>query len=182
ILKNIIKNDEKTLVKAAAIDALASLEDKTHLPLFLDALQSRSYAVQASALSAIHQHAAKLALSKAQELQSDARGALAVTIVNLYAERPRAEDFAFVSKAFDESTIQNKLLMVQNYILMLSTVENLELVKEKIDQLFKIGVQYKSYGIDKYVVGLFDAYVRLKQNQLPKVNATQKSTIQQQIN
>ncbi len=180
-LKNIIRNDEKTLVKAAAIDALAATTDKAHLPVYIDALNSKSYAVQASALVAIRQHDAQLALTKAQQLEADARGALAVAIVNLYAEKPRPQDFAFVSKAFDESSIQNKLLMVQNYILILSTVDQIETVKEKIDQLFKIGVQYKSYGIDKYVVGLFDAYVGLKQKQLSKANVAQKYAIQQQI-
>src|SRR5690606_24872403 len=77
LLKNLIENDEKTLVRAAAIDALSTTRDKENISIFSNALDSKSYAVQASALMALDALDSQLALNKARELEKDSRGNLA---------------------------------------------------------------------------------------------------------
>lgn len=181
ILKDIIVNDEKTLAKAAAINAMANLKDSSNDAIYKEALESRSYAVQAAALGAIAKYDKVTALALAQKLEEDSRGPLSVGIVSLYTSLGNESDFAFVSNAFKTGSIEDKFVMIQDYVSMLLRVNNLEIVKDNIKQLYDFGSKHKNYGIDKYVVGLLETYQKIKKDQLPKANTELKKTIQHQI-
>ncbi len=181
ILKNLISNDEKTLVRAAAISSLANLKDKSIDAINKEALKSKSYAVQAAALGAIAKYDKMTALSIAQQLEEDSRGPLAIEIVSLYTSLGSEADFHFVSKAFKNGSIEDKFVMIQDYVSMLLKVNNLTIVKENLKQLYEFGAKNKHYGIDKYVIGLLETYQKIKKEQLSKANTELKRSIQTQI-
>jgi len=180
-LKDIINHDEKTLVKAAAINAMANLKDSSNDAIYKEALTSKSYAIQAAALGAIAKYDKITALSFAQKLEEESRGPLSVEIVSLYTSLGTEADFAFVSKAFKTGTIEDKFVMIQDYVSMLLKVNNVDVVKENIQQLYDFGAKHKNYGIDKYVVGLLETYQKIKKEQLPKASSELKKSIQTQI-
>lgn len=181
-LKNIISTDEKTLVKAAAITALAETKEKEYEALYREALKSKSYAVQGAALSAITSLNPKEALTIAKSLERDSKGPLSVTIVTLYTTAGSEENFDFVSKSFNEGSVENKFQMIQGFVLLLSKVKNTTTVKENVAALKQMGIQYKTYGIDKYVVGLLTNLQKLKTDQVSNAPVAYKSELQSQIN
>lgn len=180
-LKYIINNDEKTLVKAAAITALAETKEKEYESLYKEALKSKSYAVQGAALSALTFINPKEALAVANNLEIDSKGPLSVAIVTLYTTLGSEENFDFVSKSFNEGSVQNKFQMIQGFVLLLSKVKNTATVKENVATLKQLGIQYKTYGIDKYVSGLLTNLQKLKSDQIANASATYKDDLQAQI-
>jgi aminopeptidase N len=181
VLKNLAKADEKTLVQAAAITALASLKDNTNEMLFKEALKSKSYAVQGAALQALAATNKKEALQLAKSLEQDSRGPLSVALVSLYAAEGSESNFNFVSKAFKDGGIEEKFQMMQRYVGMLGKVQNSNIFNENIDLLKGIGIQYKSYGIDKYVIGLLNNLLKIKTDQLNTGNTQTKTDTNNQI-
>jgi aminopeptidase N len=181
ILKNLAKADEKTLVQAAAITALSSLKDNTNELLFKEALKSKSYAVQGAALQALAITNKKDALQLAKSLEQDSRGPLSVALVSLYAAEGSENNFNFVSKAFKDGGIEEKFQMMQRYVGMLGKVKSASVFNENIDLLKGIGVQYKSYGIDKYVIGLLNNLLKIKTEQLNAGYTQAKADLDNQI-
>lgn len=182
ILRNIIKTDEKTAVQAAAIEALANAREEEDISIYKEALNSPSYAVQAAALLAVAQHDSVFALTKARELEKDSRGALAAAIVSLYTKNADIRDFDFVEQAFMKSSIQSRFIMIQDYISMLSKVNNPETIKRNVDELFNMGMRYKNYSIDQYIIGLFDVLIKFKEEQLTDADTERAKSIREQIN
>ncbi len=181
VLKNLAKADEKTLVQAAAITALASLKENTNEMLFKEALKSKSYAVQGAALQALATTNKKEALQLAKSLEQDSRGPLSVALVSLYAAEGSESNFNFVSKAFKDGGIEEKFQMMQRYVGMLGKVKSASVFNENIDLLKGIGIQYKSYGIDKYVIGLLNNLLKIKTDQLNEGNTHTKTDLTNQI-
>ncbi|MRX48012.1 M1 family aminopeptidase [Pedobacter puniceum] len=181
ILKNLAKADEKPLVQAAAITALSSLKDNTNELLFKEALKSKSYAVQGAALQALATTNKKDALQLAKSLEQDSRGPLSVALVSLYAAEGSENNFNFVSKAFKDGGIEEKFQMMQRYVGMLGKVKSASVFNENIDLLKGIGIQYKSYGIDKYVIGLLNNLLKIKTEQLNAGYTQAKADLDNQI-
>lgn len=181
ILKDIIIHDEKNLVVAAAISALADLKDNNNDAIYKEALKSQSYAVQAAALNAIAKYDRTTAMTLAKKLETDSRGPLSLEIVSLYSSLGTEANFNFVSNAFKNGTVQDKFIMIQDYVAMLLKVSNVITVKENINELYTFGVRNKNYGIDKYIIGLLETYQQIKKDQLSKANSELKKNIQTQI-
>ncbi|WP_304064340.1 M1 family metallopeptidase [Pedobacter glucosidilyticus] len=181
VLKNLVKTDEKTLVQAAAITALASLKDSSHETLFKEALKSKSYAVQGAALAALAATNKKEAIILAKTLEQDSRGPLSVALVALYADEGSENNFDFVSKAFKDSGIEEKFQMMQRYVGMLSKIKNTDIFNENVALLKGIGIQYKSYGIDKYVIGLLHNLLKVKTDLLSSTPTQAKADVNLQI-
>src|SRR5690606_22663612 len=121
------------------------------------------------------------ALAFAQKLEEDSRGPLSVEIVSLYTSLGTEADFAFVSKAFKTGSIEDKFVMIQDYVAMLLKVNDVEVVKQNITLLYDFGAKHKNYGIDKYVIGLLETYQTIKKDQLTKARPELKKSIQSQI-
>lgn len=182
LLRKIVENDPKTIVQATAIDALAKKRDKNDLHLFMKALHSNSYSVQAAALAAITSSDFNVALDKAKELKNQAEGSLSNAIVSILASNGDINDFDFIVQAFREASPQSKIQMSQDLILMLGKINDTHLVKSNIDELYNWGLQYKNYGLDKYAVGLLDTLISFKQDLLKtSIPQTDKKAIQEQI-
>ena len=85
VLASLAQTDRNTLVQAAAITVLGRLKAQGNMTLFRQALNSRSYAVQGAALSAINLLDPVIALKLAKELEKDNKGALTRAIAEVYA-------------------------------------------------------------------------------------------------
>ncbi|ADY54119.1 Peptidase M1 membrane alanine aminopeptidase [Pseudopedobacter saltans DSM 12145] len=180
-LKKLAEEDPKNLVRTAAIDVLARTRDKNFTKLFVSALNENSYAIQSAALSALTALNFNLALENARKLEKDAEGSLTSAIVSIYASNGDTNDFYYVQKSFRDASLNEKIIMIQDYVVMLAKQTDTKTVKESIDELYKIGIQNKNYGIDKYVVGLLDTFIIYKKEELPKVTLGIKAQTEEQI-
>ncbi|MEO5912439.1 MAG: M1 family metallopeptidase [Pelobium sp.] len=178
---NIAKTDQKTLVRAAAIDALSVLKDKSHLILFKEAIKNPSYAIEGAALNAITAIDRNEAMVIAKSLEKDSKGPLAVAIVNTYIVNGSETDFPYVSKAFAEASVQNKFNLIPGFASMIMTANQTENVNDGINQLLKVAEQYKAYGADRYVSVMFTNIKNSKETELVKADARKKADLDTQI-
>ena len=70
-IENLATKDSKTLVQAAAINRLATLNDATYVPLYEKALQSESFSVQGAALNALMKLDKDKAVAKAGDVDKE---------------------------------------------------------------------------------------------------------------
>lgn len=181
IILNLAKTDPKTLVKAAALDALASLEDQTYLPLFKEAVKNQSYAVAGAALGGIAALDEVEAMKLAKSLEKESEGPLALAIINLYITNGTDADFPYVSNAFEELTVGEKFQIIPGFASMLFKVSQTSYLIDGVNQLKQLGVQYKTYGVDKYVTVMLNNLLGNKKGQLEKADAATKSNLETQI-
>jgi aminopeptidase N len=178
ILTDLIKNDEKTLVRAAAINALAKLHNPDNLLLFKQAINSQSYAVQAAALNGIAALAPADALKIAKDLEKDNTGVLTEAIVSLYVSNGNDAEFPFIASAFKEASSQSKFNMLDGYVEMLGRVNDTEMVKQSLSDLKDMAVKYKTYDIAPYLIKMLEN-AQVQKTSLAK---TANSTLQVQLN
>nr|MBC7614305.1 M1 family metallopeptidase [Pseudopedobacter sp.] len=179
---SLAKNDASTLVRAAAIESIASLNDKSYMPLIEEALKNQSYAISGAALNAINELDKDQAYSLAKSLEKDSKSNLATAIMNIYIDKGNESDFPYVHKAFTEAAIQSKFQLLAGYISMLMKINNTSYVKQGVDELKSLALQYKAYGIDKYVKVMLTNVLNKKKTQLEKADASLKIELQIQIN
>ena len=178
---SLAKNDASTLVRAAAIESLASLNEKSYMPLFEESLKNQSYAISGAALNAINNLDADQAYILAKSLEKDSKSNLATAIMNIYIAKGNEADFPYVHKAFTEAAIQSKFQLLAGYISMLMKINNTDYVIQSVDELKSLAVQYKAYGIDKYVKVMLTNVLNKKKTQLEKSDASLKTELQTQI-
>lgn len=181
IILNLAKTDPKTLVKAAAINAIGALKDKTYIDLFRTAVKEQSYAIAAAALNSISALESTEALSIAKSLEKESKGPLSAAIVALYTTKGNEDNFPFVNKAFADISINDKFPLVPAFAAMLFKVNDLEGYKAGVDQLKQLGVQYKTYGVDKYATTMLTNIQTNKKTQLGKAETSAKANLEVQI-
>ncbi|RKR85393.1 aminopeptidase N [Mucilaginibacter gracilis] len=156
ILADIIKNDEKTLVKAAAINALVKLNDAGNLPLFKQSINSQSYAVQAASLNGIASLAPADALKIAKSLEQDNTGTLTEAIVKLYISNGSDAEIPFIAAAFKRAEPQAKFNMLQGYAKVIARATDTKVVEGSVDDLKAMAIRYKPYGAIPYITQLLE--------------------------
>lgn len=181
ILINIAKTDPKTKVKAAALEVLAGLKDDALLPLFNDALNSQSYAIQSAGLNGLAALDIDAALKVAKNLEKDSKGNLVSTISSIYAVKGDVSNFDFVNKAFEDAGPQEKFNTIAAFGLMISKVNDLQNFKTGINQIKKFGIDYKKYNVTSFVQTLFNNIIKAKTEGLAMANLATKETLKTQI-
>jgi aminopeptidase N len=179
VLTDLIRNDQSTLVKAAAINALAQLKDIAYLPLFKQSVGSQSYAIQAASLNGIAELAPQDALTIAKNLEADNVGALTEAIVMLYVSNGRDAEFPFIAKSFKNAGPQMKFNMLQGYVGMLARVIDTKMVKESVAGLKDVAQRYKPYGVDPYLIKMLEDVNAQKTAMVKKASTP---TLQNELN
>jgi aminopeptidase N len=156
VLTSLAQTDENTLVKAAAISALAKLKASGNMNIFKDALSSQSYAVQGAALNAIGLLDPAQSLTLAKGFEKDNKGALTQAIMNVYATNGGAEQWPYVLKEFNDATPQGKFAVVRNFAAMTGRIDKPEFAQQGINTLRDLGIKYKKFGVGTFVVGLLN--------------------------
>jgi aminopeptidase N len=179
-LTNMAQHDQNNTVKAAAIVALGKLANPASLPLFKNALNSQSYAVQGAALNAVAAQSLDDALKMAKGLEKDNKAALTQAIIVLYTTKGSEAELPFVTKAFDEAGPQAKFNVMQGYIAMLGKVNDTEKVNPRVNSFKNLAIQFKQYGVDQYVIGMLTELKTQKQNQAKSAEGTLKNQLNAQ--
>jgi aminopeptidase N len=177
VLTRIIKTDEKTLVRAAAINALIKLNDAGNVLLFKEVINSPSYAVQAAALTGIAAFEPGNALKIAKSLEADNGGALTTAILKLYMANGSDAEFPFITTAFKNAPVQQKFTLVGNYAKVLGKLADTKKVKDGVNQIKDMGIRYKAFGVIPFVLPMLDGIQAQKEEQAKTATGTQKADL-----
>jgi len=151
ILAELAKSDSNTLVRAHAIGTLIVVRRPELMPIFVQALKSESYTVQAMALRAIAWIDTAAALQYAKPLEKDHKGALTQAIAYVYARYGGAEQWPFVYEGWVNGSLQEKIHLVSSFSEMIGRIKDPGLAQEGIRELKLIAIQYKKDGAGSYV-------------------------------
>lgn len=152
ILAELARADSNTLVRAHAIGTLIVLRRRELMPVFVQALQSESYTVQAMALRAIAGIDTVAALRYARPLEKDHKGALTQAIAYVYARYGGVEQWPFVHEGWVKGSLQEKIHLVSSFSEMIGRIGDPALAQEGIRELKLIAIQYKKDGAGGYVM------------------------------
>ncbi|RCH55414.1 M1 family peptidase [Mucilaginibacter hurinus] len=151
IITQLARTDDNTLVRAAAIKVLGKLKTSAMLPLYREALKSRSYAVQGAALTALAVLEPAEALKQAKAFEADNAGALTPAVISVYSNQGGSAEWPFVYKEYSKLTPNAKFASMQKFAEMAGRVDNPAYAQQGIILLKDLGVQYKKFGVGDYV-------------------------------
>ncbi len=137
-LQEIALNDEKSLVRAAAVKALTKLSnDQDYLSIYENALKDRSYSVMGAGLDAITKKDPSLGLEKAKALENENSLSLKGAIAGVYAKLGEEDNHSFFTETLAKLTGFNKYGLTGTYSRYLSN-QSSAFIKENIGVLEEI--------------------------------------------
>ena len=141
-------------MQASLLGALAKLKDKKDEAYFNKQLSSQSYNVQGAALRALAAVQPTQALSRAKTFETNAQGAVAQAVTEVYAKNGGLAEWAYVRDKFDEARPQGKFNLVEPLAGMMSRLDDPAAFNEGVTRLRDLGMKYKQFSADKYAIKL----------------------------
>ena len=166
-LESLAVNDEKTLVRAAAISKLEILEDKKYVPLFNKGLQGKSNAVKRSSLMALSkldkEAALKFALSVDNELD---KNSLKDVLIPVYIMNKTESQMSFIANNIVEGMFfadtRAKSNAYKEGFQWIAASDNKEVTENLVNNFVDAGLKYKQYGVDKISIQVLEQVLELK--------------------
>ncbi|HTE01887.1 MAG TPA: M1 family metallopeptidase [Mucilaginibacter sp.] len=158
ILTSLAQTDDNTLVRAAALNMLAKLKASGNLTLFKQALNSQSYAIQAAALNGINQLDPAQALSIAKTFEKEDNDLLTRSVISVYADNGKSEQWPFVYKQFTDANVRGKLTLIRRFAQMTGNIDSPANAQQGIAAIKNFGIKYKETINDlaPFIVGLLN--------------------------
>jgi aminopeptidase N len=160
----IANEDPKTLVQAAAIETLGKLIDPELKQIFNKGLSSASYAVLGKSLVAMYYVDKTVAIKKSKELPDEVRKILATPLTKIFIESNDETELPFIAKSvvsgmFLSGDAATKLLYEKAFN-MISKSNNLEAIRNLIEDMVRKGNQYQKFNFDKVVINLMRTMIQ----------------------
>ena len=157
-IKELANNDPKTLVQAEAISTLGKLTDPELKPIFLKALESKSYSVLGKALVSMYYIDRDLAIKKSKELPDEVRKILATPLTQIFIEEKDTTELPFIAKnvvsgMFLANNNDTKVLF-QKAFEQISKSNNTVAIEHLVEDMIVKGKQYKGFNFDKVLINL----------------------------
>jgi len=146
VLTSLAQTDENTLVRAAALNALANLKAAGNMTIFKQAITSQSYAVQGAALIGISALDNEQGLQLARGFEKDNSGLLTEAIITVYAGLGKSTEWPFVYNRFINGSTNDKFSMLRSFCGMIGNIDSPADAQQGIEALKNTGVKYKVYG------------------------------------
>jgi len=170
LLLDLAKNDEKSLVRAAAIAALGKYKKDTYKALFLKSINDSSYSVAGHALLALGAIDSTSALEQARILSSkQAKGSLSDAInITLFKYASESEFDALVVR-FEESPLRNaRFTILQPFADFMKRVKNTAHFMKGIDIIVNfrdsIPIEYRQMVIPYFNDVILKGIATVKQS------------------
>ena len=109
------KNDQKTLVRASAITALATLDKIQYRPLFAEGLKARSYAVVGASLDAYIQSNASDISEKIVKFEDYTALEVVTVVANYHADQHLPETYNWFVKKLQQTSQFTKHQLLQSF-------------------------------------------------------------------
>ncbi len=164
-IKNLVKNDPKTLVQAAALKALSAISKE--VSLFENAMQSKSYSVKRNALAAVYKLDKKKGILLAKSITDKrTKDNMKDALIPIYLNENDNSQYEFIAKNvlkgmfFSRDVEKQKLY--QNAFQVIGKSDNLKATTILVNDFVEAGLKYKQYGVDKMVVQLLNQVLTFK--------------------
>lgn len=146
VLASLAQTDANTLVRAAAITALGDLKASGNMDLFRQSLNSRSYAIEGAALTAISKLDVNEALKLAKGLENDSKSQLTQAIMALYATDGNSEQWPFVYQYFRDANARARFGLMERLVQLAGKVNNPAYAQQGIAELKEMGEASKRFS------------------------------------
>jgi aminopeptidase N len=139
ILAGLAENDPSSLMRAAAIEALARYKKPSYRDLFMKSINDSSYSVAGNALLALGNIDSTAAYIKAKELSAQhLKGDLSRATTNLLYMYASENEFDSLAARFDNLPLgNNKFMILQAFAGFLKKVKNPENFRKGIDMIVR---------------------------------------------
>jgi len=166
-IEKLAQFDEKTLVKAAALNVLGKLVEPIYKPLFVRGMNSDSYAIIGSSLISLYQIDKQATLAKVNSLDNNIKEHLADAITNIYINEQDKTKLPFIAKhvlkgMFLTDNKRTQQLYSQAFK-WISESDSKEAITNLTNDFVKLGLQYKKYNFDKMAVNMINQLVYAQQ-------------------
>lgn len=157
-IKRIALNDPKTLVRAAAIETLGKLTDPGNLPIFQEALKSKSYSVLGKTLVAIYYIDKAVAIKLSKELPNDVRKIIATPLTRIFIEENDETELEFIAQnVLSGMFLSNDTRIQELYKRAYDKIaksNNTKAIENLVDDIVAKGIQFKQFNFDKTAINL----------------------------
>ncbi|WP_026897588.1 M1 family metallopeptidase [Daejeonella oryzae] len=175
ILSKLASSDPSTLVQSAAIRSLARSNDSSNLTVFSQAFKSKSYSVQAAAMSGVAALDNAEGLRLAKTMEKDSKGAIRQSVINIYSKYGGPQEAAFVVNEFDNASVNGKFQMIENFFVLLGNMNETAAFNTNFNKITSLIEEYKQYGIGKQLIPLL---TMLKDEKLAKAKSSKELSAQ----
>lgn len=165
-IKKIASSDKKTLVRAAAIETLGKLTDPGNLPIFQEALKSKSYSVLGKTLVSIYYIDKELAIKLSKELPNDVRKIIATPLTRIFIEENDETELEFIAQNVLAGMFLNNDARIQSLYKRayekIAKSNNSAAIQNLVDDLVAKGIQFKQFNFDKTAINLLQQMVEFQ--------------------
>ncbi|NLP58366.1 M1 family metallopeptidase [Lutibacter sp. B1] len=166
-IEKIAQSDDKTLVKAEAINVLGKLVDPIYKPLFERGMESESFAMIGTSLISLYQIDKERAVTKVNSLSEEVKDRLADPITKIYINEKDKTKLPFIAKHVLKGMFltQDKRTqsMYNEAFKWIAESDNKEAITNLTEDFVKLGLQYKKYNFDKMAVNMLNQMVYAQQ-------------------
>ena len=168
-IKKIANSDGKTLVRAAAIETLGKLTDAENLPIFNEALKSKSFSVKGKALVAIYYIDKDAAILLSKKLPNEVRKIIATPLTRIFIEENDYTELVFIAKNVLSGMLltndnKTKTLYKKAYE-KIAKSNNTEAITNLVNDMVAKGFQYKKFNFDKVAINLMRQMVQFQKDE-----------------
>lgn len=165
-IKKIALGDDKTLVRAAAIEVLGKLIDPQYLPIFQESLKSKSYSVLGKTLVAVYYVDKDAAIKLSKELPNEIRKIIADPLTRIFIEANDDSELEFIAKNVLSGMFLTGDSRTKNlYNLAFEKIaksNNTKAIQNVVTDLVVKGKQFRKFDFDKTAVRLLTKMVELQ--------------------
>lgn len=167
VIEKLATSDPKTLVRAKAVKILSTLNDMKYIPLFKEALKSKSYAVQSNALKALFVLDRETAMEKVATItNTHDREGMSEVLMEIFIREQKLSEMPFVAgklnngMLFSRDESQQQLYAQAWRWVVLS--DNVEATEIMVNDFVSNAKRYRKYGIDKINTQLLEQVLEVK--------------------
>jgi aminopeptidase N len=168
VIEKLAVNDEKTLVRAAAISKLKTLDNPKYVSIYKQALLSKSNAVKGSALSALYEIDKEAAMTFVNSItdKEEIEG-MKSALIPIYikdrteAQMPFVADNLITGMFFTEDKETQNIY--KEGFQWVAPSDNEKATQNLVDSFVQVGKQYAQYGADKMARQVLQQILTLKE-------------------
>jgi aminopeptidase N len=161
------QSDPKTLVQAAAISVLGKLVDPIYKPLFVNGMNSESYAVTGKSLISLYQIDKQAALSKLNTLPEDTKKYMADAVTTIYISEKDKTKLPFIANhVLKGMFLTEDKRTQQTYgeaFKWIAESDNKEAITNLTNDFVTLGLRYKKYKFDQMGINMLNQLVYAQQ-------------------
>lgn len=156
ILRNLAQTDVNTLVRTAAIDALAKLNEPGDMALYKAAIKNESYAIEGAALKAIGALNPVEGMQLAKTMEKDSEAGLSAAIITLYIDNGGDSEWPYVYEKYNDLPVKLKAPLLMRYAAMVARTNKPEYVQQGIKVIRDLAIRYKNQGIGPRLIEMLN--------------------------